>query len=793
MNFKELLKLTEQSRSTADSFRTTGEAMKKERAVSTAPDKKAKDAARKRAERSKQLPRDKRPKEELIREVIAVRTSSGKVQLIFKDSFDPNRHTPLNKDQSLSLEEARAITRNENFEQTRASELLFGKKQEESEKEKESKATQKAAPKQKNADELAKEQGQEQEQPKQEKAKRLSKDEIFNIMSQMPPDQLAGMPPDIRQEYFKGLRNPPANTDFDSLSFETLSNKFGINILSSAPYNQQVLNALVFLAKIKAGASQQEMDTYTAMAPSGLDFTKNAYEQAKKILSQIGDECIQNLVSTIENGMKTTFSEGNVDMECGNYKFKIAAGGEFSLTTDKFDQNSKTFRGMIATAINQALSNPNISKDPKVAEFVSNVKKNSSNFSNLLMSRDSFEQVKNDPELLAKLQTTPVVNDSGQNLGNVVDKDGNLNKWASLEKYQEQITKAAPSLFKNSKNKPSEFVNYFVQSVLKTMYRGDNIKDPNFAPTHLITQNGIFPMTDDYFSEISKTATVSVKPQSSLLSAGNLSNSKSAPAEVLNKFATIVEQEEKKKKPTSNNIFVEKNKVDPVRLALSYIGTNMDFDINASLLPGFTPKDINAIQYNYVTIGKKTIKIPVERTDKITNELVSENVILINELITEALTNNFVLSALVNAHLVTRQEAMSIYTPGVLLENNDLVKQIYRNVCDRVNENPKAMTIVLNAINHTLYEKYVRDYKMEYRNYHGKPKQRKERAERTKARAELIKKGRVKKGDGKDIDHKKPLRSGGSNGLNNLRVRGKSENRSDNGHQKGEKQNKDWN
>ncbi|NBO36652.1 HNH endonuclease [bacterium] len=81
---------------------------------------------------------------------------------------------------------------------------------------------------------------------------------------------------------------------------------------------------------------------------------------------------------------------------------------------------------------------------------------------------------------------------------------------------------------------------------------------------------------------------------------------------------------------------------------------------------------------------------------------------------------------------------------------------------------------------------------MEYRNYHGKPKQRKERAARTKAREQMIKKGKVRKGDGKDIDHKKPLRNGGSHGINNLRIRDRSENRSDNGHKKGEKQDKDW-
>ena len=85
----------------------------------------------------------------------------------------------------------------------------------------------------------------------------------------------------------------------------------------------------------------------------------------------------------------------------------------------------------------------------------------------------------------------------------------------------------------------------------------------------------------------------------------------------------------------------------------------------------------------------------------------------------------------------------------------------------------------------------TRDYKKEYKNYHGKSKQRKERASRTKAREEMIKKGKAKKGDGKDIDHKKALRSGGSNGINNLRVRDRSSNRSDNGHHKGETQNKD--
>jgi hypothetical protein len=36
----------------------------------------------------------------------------------------------------------------------------------------------------------------------------------------------------------------------------------------------------------------------------------------------------------------------------------------------------------------------------------------------------------------------------------------------------------------------------------------------------------------------------------------------------------------------------------------------------------------------------------------------------------------------------------------------------------------------------------------------------------------------------KDVDHKKKLKSGGTNSVSNLRVRSKSSNRSDNGHSK---------
>lgn len=71
----------------------------------------------------------------------------------------------------------------------------------------------------------------------------------------------------------------------------------------------------------------------------------------------------------------------------------------------------------------------------------------------------------------------------------------------------------------------------------------------------------------------------------------------------------------------------------------------------------------------------------------------------------------------------------------------------------------------------------ARNYKQEYQNYQGKPEQIDNRAQRNAARREMMKKGVVSKGDGMDVDHKRPISKGGGN-AGNLRVVSKSANRS---------------
>jgi len=71
-------------------------------------------------------------------------------------------------------------------------------------------------------------------------------------------------------------------------------------------------------------------------------------------------------------------------------------------------------------------------------------------------------------------------------------------------------------------------------------------------------------------------------------------------------------------------------------------------------------------------------------------------------------------------------------------------------------------------------EVMARNYRKEYDNYQGTEEQKKRRASRNAARKIMAEKGKVKKGDGKDVDHTT------GNPMNNkkLAIKPKSVNRS---------------
>ena len=63
----------------------------------------------------------------------------------------------------------------------------------------------------------------------------------------------------------------------------------------------------------------------------------------------------------------------------------------------------------------------------------------------------------------------------------------------------------------------------------------------------------------------------------------------------------------------------------------------------------------------------------------------------------------------------------------------------------------------------------ARDYQRENK-YKAQPAQIKARVERNRARAMMMKLGKVHKGDGLEVDHIKPISKGGKTVMSNLRV-----------------------
>ena len=61
--------------------------------------------------------------------------------------------------------------------------------------------------------------------------------------------------------------------------------------------------------------------------------------------------------------------------------------------------------------------------------------------------------------------------------------------------------------------------------------------------------------------------------------------------------------------------------------------------------------------------------------------------------------------------------------------------------------------------------------------YQQKPAQKKAKAVRHQARSAAVKNGSARKGDGREVDHIKPIRSGGGNNKANIRVVSRATNR----------------
>jgi hypothetical protein len=157
------------------------------------------------------------------------------------------------------------------------------------------------------------------------------------------------------------------------------------------------------------------------------------------------------------------------------------------------------------------------------------------------------QQLMQDPDMAKQLQSLKLKDATGKDIGPVIDEEGNLNPLASLSNYQNLWLDRSKSILAGNKSSAkSPFRALVASSILKNYLRGDGIVDPKMAPNHLVTVNGVFPMTDQYFDAISTQADIDVKPAKDVINSSNIGSLKASSAEAMKKYRVVVEAKEEK-------------------------------------------------------------------------------------------------------------------------------------------------------------------------------------------------------------------------------------------------------
>ena len=167
--------------------------------------------------------------------------------------------------------------------------------------------------------------------------------------------------------------------------------------------------------------------------------------------------------------------------------------------------------------------------------------------------------------------------------------------------------------------------------------------------------------------------------------------------------------------------------------------------------------------YNQIIIdGKKVFSVPVmdlQQFEEVPQEI-EESYDFINDFLVENIDNEDAINLALTSGLVS---AETIIKSAEELDLVSILNEMWENSLT----SPEIFESFFNE---------ARNYKKEYKNYHSKPNQRANRSKRVLARRKMIKKGRVKKGDGNDVHHADGNPQ--NNGDSNLKVLSKSKNRS---------------
>jgi len=500
--------------------------------------------------------------------------------------------------------------------------------------------------------------------------------------------------------------------NLSNISYKILSEKYNVKSVNKDDRDFQIENAIILVSRICSGAVAEELQVMEQFENGRFyDFDEKAFDIARSMLLQLGENCIKNLMHAKEIEIFED-SPGSLRTQiiCQENTFKIISGKTYITTsTESPNYGIKTQRDI-----------------------------------KLVLSQTPETFIAGHPVLMEIFSLFADIEDS-------------IPEKGTIDFINVQLDEIFSELVKE-KNvfKGSEFEKYLKFALTKSYLYGTNIVDPRANATLLLTEDGLYKLTDEFMEYLSRNALLEIKPKKMYKSISGRREKGSKLPKAIEKYKAIVEQVKEKmemKEPSKEEVLLSLPST-----ILTSIVEYFDFNFSVSINPiqKATNKERKSNEFNTVFVKGKEVKIPVtlDKGDMFTNTI-KEDIDLACDILVE---RNMMSKFVANGVKGTKNKS------DIPEELKMLIATI---LCDTKND---RKTSIIEKL-----EGYEKKYSKKTSHH---------RSNRNKARRAAEKKFGAAAIKGKDVDHKdgNPM----NNSPSNLRLRSRGENRSDNGHHKGE-------
>ncbi len=510
------------------------------------------------------------------------------------------------------------------------------------------------------------------------------------------------------------MRNKVRNVfeNISNISYKVLNQKYGVKSTNKDDRDFQIENAVILVSRICSGATAEELQVLQQFENGRFfDFDENAFDLGRNILLQLGENCIKNLMHARELEIfEDAPGSGRTQLMCQDNTFKVVTG--------------KTY-------IKDTTDSPNYG---------------------IKMQKALKSILTQSPEIYINLD--PIL---GEIYSMLQQKEEEIPEKGATEFVNQQLEELMKELVKQKKIlNGGQFEKSLKAALTKYHLTGNNIVDPRANAAFLLTDYGLFQLSNEFISYLSNSSTLDIRPKKIFSPVTGRKTLNSKLPKAIEKYKAIVEQVKENmnvKEPSKEEVVISLPS-----MILSAIVDYFDFSFRVAISPSekVSTKKIKSNEYNTVLITGKEIKIPVtlDKGDMLTNT--------IKEDIDRAC------DILVERNMMTKFVANGVKGTKNNSEIPEELKMLIATIiCDMKNDRKKSIVEKLEG-----YEKKYSKKTSHHRSNRNKAR----RAAKKKFGAAAIK--------GKDVDHKdgNPM----NNSPSNLRLRSRGENRADNGHHKGE-------